>query len=596
MTSLTEWQTLDPSRVNKAVTVMVPMEWYVNGEAYYAMTTLPSVEAENLGILTRKERKMVDGGLERLVRHDETLWSSSRGSRPPLPTGCRAFLLVLFSSMFFLGQLARDLNVSVSFSENQTHEARTQGDTENLNAQMERDSLWIVVYRFPAHTRHSSKLGHRQTQPKQRDEFEAQIQWLILSVRQRLAKGCLVLVEGTWFNEQRVLSELSRTADSVTGESFEVLRGVSPQLDTTWGTASARMKMVLEAESQHQTPIWERLIAAALEEAADRNAYTAYPGEVHQEDVVERGPIDDPTGDSGQPVPGTELPEAEEMEQEELDQFVLPGMTDAEQLRKKKWLRIPRQARQALRRLHHMLDHKPKAVMRQVLKAGGAPPEQLAGVELFHCDKCDEAVPPLRLHSVKAPARYTFNHEVLIDVLEAKDVTGERFSFLSIVCNGTLFHVVVMVRPGGGTPSSRKCAAKFAASWVAWAGWPVCVTCDRGLHNRRVFAQALSAHGVYLRTAGVEAAERHGGILKHNLSLVVSACGIKGKAAMKMAAATCVSAKNELVRQGGIAPNQWVLGKFPRGVGHMLEEEELGQLGVLEHQTDSATEFGMRAK
>ena len=58
---------------------------------------------------------------------------------------------------------------------------------------------------------------------------------------------------------------------------------------------------------------------------------------------------------------------------------------------------------------------------------------------------------------------------------------------------------------------------------------------------------------------------------------------------MKMAAATCVSAKNELVRQGGIAPSQWVLGKFPRGVGHMLEEEELGQLGVLEHQTDSAT-------
>ena len=98
-----------------------------------------------------------------------------------------------------------------------------------------------------------------------------------------------------------------------------------------------------------------------------------------------------------------------------------------------------------------MLDHKPKAVMRQVLKAGGAPPERLAGVELFHCDKCDEAVPTLRLHPVKAPARYTFNYEVLIDVFEAKDATGERFSFLSIVC-----------RPGGGTPSSRKCAAKFA--------------------------------------------------------------------------------------------------------------------------------------
>ena len=329
---------------------------------------------------------------------------------------------------------------------------------------------------------------------------------------------------------------------------------MSPQLDAAWGAASTRMKMVLETEPQHQTSFWERLITAAMEEAADRNAYMAYPAEAHQEDVFERGPIDDPTGDPGQPVPGTELPEADEMEQEELEKFVLPGMTDAEQLRKKEWLQIPRQARQALRRLHHMLGHKPKAVMRQVLKAGGAPPEQLAGVELFHCDKCDEAVPPLRLHPVKAPARYTFNHEVLIDVFEAKDATGERFSFLSIVCTGTLFHVVVMVRPGGGTPSSRKCASQFAASLVAWAGWPVCVTCDRGVHNRGVFAQVLSAHGVYLRTAGVEAAEqigrceRHGGIIKHNLSLVVTARGIQGKAAMKMAAATCVSAKNEFVR------------------------------------------------
>ena len=56
-----------------------------------------------------------------------------------------------------------------------------------------------------------------------------------------------------------------------------------------------------------------------------------------------------------------------------------------------------------------------------------APPEQLAGVELFHGDKCDEAVPPLRLHPVKAPARYTFNHEVLIDVLEDEGRSGRTF-------------------------------------------------------------------------------------------------------------------------------------------------------------------------
>ena len=43
---------------------MVPTEWYVNGEAYYAMTALPAVASENLGILTCKERKMIDSGLE----------------------------------------------------------------------------------------------------------------------------------------------------------------------------------------------------------------------------------------------------------------------------------------------------------------------------------------------------------------------------------------------------------------------------------------------------------------------------------------------------------------------------------------------------
>ena len=172
MASLTEWQTLDPSRVERAVTVMVPTQWYVNGEAYYAMTALPSVEAENLGILTRKERKMVDRGLEQPVRHDETLWSSIRGNRPS----------------FFLGQLARDMDVAVSFSNNQIHEARTREDRE------EKDSPRIVIYRSPSHTQHPWRLGRREVPFRQREEMEAQLQWLISSVRQRLAKGCLVLV------------------------------------------------------------------------------------------------------------------------------------------------------------------------------------------------------------------------------------------------------------------------------------------------------------------------------------------------------------------------------------------------------------------
>ena len=122
-------------------------------------------------------------------------------------------------------------------------------------------------------THHSWELGRRHVRVRQSDEVEAQIQWLISSARQRLAKGCLVLAEGTWFNEHGVLSELSSVVDSVTGETLEVLRVMSPQLEAAWSTASARLIMVLQTEPQHQTSIWERVNTAAVEEAPGRDAY-----------------------------------------------------------------------------------------------------------------------------------------------------------------------------------------------------------------------------------------------------------------------------------------------------------------------------------
>ena len=41
---------------------------------------------------------------------------------------------------------------------------------------------------------------------------------------------------------------------------------------------------------------------------------------------------------------------------------------------------------------------------------------------------------------------------------------------------------------------------------------------------------------------------------------------------------------------------QWVLGRLPRGVGHVLDEEELGQLGVLAGMQDPSSAFGRRAE
>ena len=113
-----------------------------------------------------------------------------------------------------------------------------------------------------------------------------------------------------------------------------------------------------------------------------------------------------------------------------------------------------------------MLGQKPQAVIRQVLRAGGAPSEEarrnsacvVAAGAMRHCFRCG-------LHFVKASARYTLNHEVLIDVLKTKDASGERHSLFRSCSTKHL-----------STPSPwsvqkdgiRRHAAAFSASRLAW--------------------------------------------------------------------------------------------------------------------------------
>ena len=65
---------------------------------------------------------------------------------------------------------------------------------------------------------------------------------------------------------------------------------------------------------------------------------------------------------------------------------------------------------------------------------------------------------------------------------------------------------------------------------------------------------------------------------------------------MKSIMYVAVETKNDSMRKGGIAPSQWVIGKYPRRPGELCEEDEWGQLGVMQAQNESTTEFGIRAK
>ena len=179
---------------------------------------------------------------------------------------------------------------------------------------------------------------------------------------------------------------------------------------------------------------------------------------------------------------------------------------------------------------------------------------------------------------------------------------GSIFGFMSVVCNGTTFHMICLICEGVGTPKSIKCLEKFESHWTRWAGYPQYLVCDRGVHNRGEFAKGLKANGTFIRQAALEApeqigrGERHGGIIKGLMKTVIKDSHVIGKKQMKQVAAICQESKNDTQRRGGFVASQWVIGKYPRRPGSQLEEDEWGQLGVLEAQQDSTTAFGMRAK
>ena len=347
-------------------------------------------------------------------------------------------------------------------------------------------------------------------------------------------------------------------------------------------------------------PMCAEILRAIVDEQSHRSCMVAFPAEMENVTAEELGPLDDPELDET-PAIGSRLSEKAEKEQELLDSLKFDGFPQDEQARREAWLKLPRTVRASIRRLHTMLGHKPKAVMLQVMKGAGVESEIVEGAKFFRCDDCSEISVPSKAAIVKAPSLYAFNYEVIIDVFYTQDMDGVTFGYLSIVDNGTTFHVIALVCEGHGTPKSAKCYRKFQTYWVSWAGYPQIVTTDRGLHNRGAFARGLTANGTYLRQAALEApeqigrGERHGGIFKGLMKPVIKQHHVRGKEQMKQVAAVVAEEKNDGMRRNGFAPSQWVLAKFPRRPGSMAEEAEWGQLGVLAGQVDSATAFGQKS-
>ena len=109
------------------------------------------------------------------------------------------------------------------------------------------------------------------------------------------------------------------------------------------------------------------ILEGIVAENETRRTVFAFPAEMVEEEAEELGPLDD-AEEPEREVIGKNVTTAVEKEQEFLDSLQADGFPEDEQKRRTMWLKVPRATRMAIRRMHKMLHHKPKAVMLQVLK------------------------------------------------------------------------------------------------------------------------------------------------------------------------------------------------------------------------------------
>ena len=239
------------------------------------------------------------------------------------------------------------------------------------------------------------------------------------------------------------------------------------------------------------------LIEWSHEDAVEQSLTVAFPASAVDDDDDAHINMMDEVHDIPDVGTGHQDP-VEDLIQEEtlLDEVDVPGLPLDEQERRRQWKKLPQRVRIAVRRLHRQFGHVPKGVMVNLVRAAKVSKEFVNAVQLHRCVTCEETSKKKATHKTSLPSDYRFNHTLGIDVLEVTDMAGSKFQVLNMTDVGTSFQLVEIVREGPGQPGSRACLDALIKRWFSWAGYPVALTCDRGLHNRGVLAQFMREHSI----------------------------------------------------------------------------------------------------
>ena len=343
--------------------------------------------------------------------------------------------------------------------------------------------------------------------------------------------------------------------------------------------------------------IMEWLSVYARDQATMALVASAFPGSIEEESVPLEA-FDTVEGEQDRAM--MDVTEDTIQQETELDEVDIPNLPIKEAERRAGWKSLPQKVRIAIRRLHRQFGHVPQKVLLNLLRSARVSKQYIDAVKYFRCVECEENAPRRTGHKTSLPNRYEFNYALGIDVLEILDADGAKYQVLNMICLGTCFQLAEVVRAGPGQPTSARCLEAIKKRWISWAGNPSTVQCDRGLHNRGVLAQYMSAQGIQVYHAPLETpeaigrVERHGGVLKGMARKVISQTQARGESQIQSVLDESCLTKNSLLRNGGYSPSQWVLGKTPREAPSLVSEDQFADLGAIEDQVDPESRFAFQ--
>ena len=528
-----------------------------------------TVHPDERRTMSKKHRKMVLEGINNLNNHDRVM-QSSLGMQPQVSNGTSGVAVItshpaLFQDLF---EHTYDVGVNAAYLDG---DAKPRGWSDMF----EGCTLIIVAIEYKSE---HYPLCHGDLVFELEQYCDATgCKFLIVDVAHTERWESFKTPQIPYINEVG-LAFVSNDDELIQGfQNWSMYRQLDDVLN--WEFCQWIRDWSLERELEDQMSV--AFPAEIIEEAQEHGGnWDAVDG---PEDVALQDPVEDLT-----------------QEETLLDEVDIPGLPEDESERRRSWRKLPQLVRIAVRRLHRAFGHVPKSVMVNLVRAAKVSKEFVDAVKLHRCETCEKTSAKKPTHKVTLPSDYTFNHTLGIDVLELTDVTGQKYQVLNMVCIGTCFQQAEVVKVGAGQASSRSCLDALIKRWFSWAGHPVAIMCDRGLHNRGVLQQYMDEHNIQVHHVPLESpeslgrVERHGGLLKALFRRVCTEVGACTKEQVESCITQVLGVKNDSARVGGFSPSQWVLGRAPRGAASLMSEEDHAQLGAIQARHDPSSIFALQ--